>query len=129
HVGRRPASVDSAVAALRPAELLERLAECSDPSLSFRVALSIGHQHAYTAAPFGLLRARRERPRRRAGDERDELAALHSITSSARTSTPCGTVMPSAFAVLRLMTISYLVGACTGSSSGFSPLRMRSTEP
>ena len=32
-----------------------------------------------------------------------------------------------AFAVLRLMTSSYLVGACTGRSAGFSPLRMRST--
>ena len=26
-----------------------------------------------------------------------------------------------------LMAISYLVGACTGRSAGFSPLRMRST--
>jgi hypothetical protein len=33
----------------------------------------------------GLLRARRERPRsRRAAEERDERAPLHSITSSAR---------------------------------------------
>ena len=32
-----------------------------------------------------------------------------------------------AFAVLRLITSSYLVGACTGMSAGFSPLRMRST--
>jgi hypothetical protein len=29
-----------------------------------------------------------------------------------------GTVRPSAFAVLRLMTISYLVGACTGRLAG-----------
>ena len=34
---------------------------------------------------------------------------------------------PSAFAVLRLITSSYLVGACTGRSAGFSPLRIRST--
>src|SRR5262249_59053934 len=33
-----------------------------------------------------LLRARRERPSRRAAEQRDELAALHSITSSARAS-------------------------------------------
>src|SRR5262245_63833661 len=33
-----------------------------------------------------------------------------------------GTSRPSAFAVLRLMTSSYLVGACTGRSAGFSPL-------
>ena len=38
-----------------------------------------------------------------------------------------GTSRPSALAVLRLMTSSNLVGACTGRSAGFSPLRMRST--
>src|SRR3954470_23953941 len=51
----------------------------------------------------------------------------YSITSSARASSVDGTVMPSALAVLRLITNSYLVGACTGRSAGFSPLRMRST--
>jgi hypothetical protein len=36
---------------------------------------------------MGLLRTRRERPRgRRATEQRDELAPLHSITSSARAS-------------------------------------------
>ena len=53
--------------------------------------------------------------------------ALHSITSSARASSVGGTSRPSALAVLRLITSSYLVGACTGRSAGFSPLRMRST--
>jgi hypothetical protein len=51
----------------------------------------------------------------------------YSITSSARASSAGGTVMPSALAVFMLMTSSYLVGACTGRSAGFSPLRMRST--
>src|SRR5215468_9401097 len=51
----------------------------------------------------------------------------HSITSSARASTVGGISRPSALAVLRLITSSYLVGACTGRSAGFSPLRMRST--
>ena len=51
----------------------------------------------------------------------------HSITSSARASTAAGNSNPIAFAVLRLTTSSYLVGACTGMSAGFSPLRMRST--
>jgi hypothetical protein len=50
----------------------------------------------------------------------------HSMTSSARASNDGGTVMPSAFAVFRLITSSYLVGTCTGRSPGFSPLRMRS---
>src|SRR5262245_48760622 len=75
-----------------------------------------------------LLRSRHNGPRRRAADQRDEFAAAdHSITSSARASSVGGRVRPSALAVLRLITSSYLVGACTGRSAGFSPLRMRST--
>jgi hypothetical protein len=51
----------------------------------------------------------------------------YSITSSARASSVGGTVRPSAFAVLRLITRSNLVGCSTGRSAGRSPLRMRST--
>src|SRR5262245_33610850 len=51
------------------------------------------------------------------------------MTSSARASSVGGTSRPSALAVLRLTTNSYLVGACTGRSAGFSPLRMRSIYP
>src|SRR5262249_38401721 len=61
-------------------------------------------------------------------DERDELAPLHrcnhSITSSARASSVGGTSRPSAWAAFRLMTNSYLTGACTGRSAAFSPLRI-----
>ena len=57
---------------------------------------------------------------------RDDLAAVHSITSSARASTCRGISRPSAFAVSRLITSSYFVGACTGRSAGFSPFRTRS---
>src|SRR5262249_46010893 len=75
-----------------------------------------------------LLRARRERPRgRRSADERDELAAPHSITSWAAAMSFSGTLRPSACAVLRLTTNSNLVGCWTGRSPGLSPLRMRST--
>src|SRR3954453_23665896 len=42
----------------------------------------------------------------------------HSITSSARASSVVGMSMPSALAVLRLITSSYLVGACPGRSAG-----------
>ena len=58
-------------------------------------------------------------------EQRDEVAPLHSITSSARASSVGGTSKPSAFVVLRLITSSYLVGVCTGRSAGLSPLRMR----
>ena len=42
----------------------------------------------------------------------------YSITPSARASRDGGTFSPSAFAVLRLVTVSYLVGTCTGRSAG-----------
>jgi hypothetical protein len=44
-----------------------------------------------------LLRARRERPRRRAAEQRYELAPFHSITSSARASSVDGAPRPRAF--------------------------------
>src|SRR5215218_10903437 len=46
----------------------------------------------------------------------------HSITSSASASNLSGTLRPSAFAVLRFMIISNLVGSSTGRSPGCSPL-------
>ena len=49
----------------------------------------------------------------------------HWITSSARSSTDCGIVMPSAFAVFMLITRSNLVGCRTGKSAGLAPLRIR----
>src|SRR5262249_27631250 len=62
-----------------------------------------------------LLRPRRERPRRScAAEQRDEIAPLHSITSSAMASTPGGIVRPSALAVFRLITSSNFVGSITG---------------
>src|SRR5258708_17710839 len=72
-------------------------------------------------------RSRCERPIScRAAEQRYELAAPHhSITSSARPSSGSGTASPSALAVLRLRISSTFVACCTGSSAGFSPLRMR----
>ena len=65
---------------------------------------SSDHRHRW------LLRACRERPRCRAAEQRDELAAVHSITSSARSCIDGGTFKPSVLAVFRLMTNSNLVG-------------------
>src|SRR5262249_16789586 len=85
-------------------------------------------QHADAPHPFGLLRARRERPCAScAAEERDELAALHSITSSATSRRSRGISRSRPLAVLRLMTSSNFVGACTGRSAGLAPRRMRST--
>src|SRR5262249_10515207 len=101
--------------------LAERVHEESNRSGRLRIE----HTHH---GHWRLLRARRERPRRcRAAEERTELAPLHSITSLASARSVGGGVRPRTLAVLRLMTNSYLVGACTGKSPGFSPLKIRST--
>src|SRR5215472_8354719 len=128
--GRRKASVDADIAAFRPSTLFQPLPECREASLGFRIVLGERHEHTDAPRSLALLRARHQRPRhRRAAEKRDELAAPHSITSSARASSVGGISIPRAFAVLRLITSSYLVGACTGRSAGFSPLRMRSMYP
>jgi hypothetical protein len=53
-----------------------------------------------------MLARSRQRPRRHARETHDELSSLYSITSSARRRIVCGTVKPSAFAVLRFTTKS-----------------------
>src|SRR4030095_5835916 len=50
------------------------------------------------------------------------------MTWSARSSSDCGIVRPSASAVLRLMTNSNFVGCSTGRSAGLAPLRILSTK-
>src|SRR4029077_10671650 len=74
----------------------------------------------------GLLRPRRERPRRRrAAHHGDELAPFHSMTSSAILSSDGGTVRPSIRAVWALTTNSNLLDCTTGKSAGLTPLRTR----
>src|SRR5438132_4948633 len=82
--GESPLDMD--VAVLQPAELLESLLKCCDPPVPFRVGLRAMHQDTEAPDSAALLRARRKRPRRRATEKRDELAAFHSITSSASAS-------------------------------------------
>ena len=70
-----PALVDPHVAALGPAQLLQTLHERRQTGLSFQ---TVGRRLMSTpiaAHPGLLLRARRERPCRRAAEQRDELAA------------------------------------------------------
>src|SRR5262249_50445119 len=130
NVSDAPMIVDLNVATDCPSQLFEALLQRYRTGQTLWVTLGKWHQHADTALTLALLRTRRERPRRRrAASERDELAALnartHSITSSARASTVGGISRPSAFAVLRLITNSNLVGSWTGRSPGFSPFSMR----
>src|SRR5262249_38787433 len=116
----RPTILDYDGAALAPAEHAEPLGKGDSP-----LALSRWSRAAQPSdrRPPGLLRARRERPRRRAAEKRDELAPSHSITSSAMASSLSGIWRPSDFAVFALMISSNLVGCRTGRSAGFSPLR------
>src|SRR5262249_36416018 len=69
-----------------------------------------------------LLRVRRERPRRRAAEQRDELAPVrHSITLSARDNSSVGSSRFIALAARRLITNSNLIGCSTGRSAGLLP--------
>jgi hypothetical protein len=56
-----------------------------------------------------------------------DIGSFYSMTSSARASSAGGTVMPSDFAILRLIVNSNLVGCTTGKSAGFAPPRIRPT--
>src|SRR5262249_41499908 len=112
-------SFDREVFAFNPSQLPQALAKTID------VGVRCDGEPA-NARTFGLC-ARRERPRGRAAEQRDELAPSHSITSSARASRVAGTFRPRALAVLRLTMSSSLVDNSTGSSLGLAPLKMRST--
>src|SRR5262249_53098261 len=117
-----PAVFNGHILTLDEAGLLQALAERAQ-ALCVHVGVIDAHKSNYWNC--GLLRPRRERPRGRAAEERDELAPFHSITSSASASNLSGISRPSALAVLRLITSSNFVGSITGRSPGFSPLRMR----
>src|SRR6516164_6797800 len=112
------------VEAVGPAQLLQPLQERSDAGHGFRIVRSCAHEHRDATHSLARLCARRHRPHRRAAEQRDERAALHSITSSARASSVGGTSTPSARAVGRLMTNSNLLDCTTGRSAGLAPLRI-----
>src|SRR6516225_8013477 len=119
-----PTIFDHDVAALHIAALIQSPTKRSNTGVVLRSCTVEESYHRHRR----LLRPRRQRPCRRRAEKGDELAALHhSITSSAIESTSCETSRPSALAVLRLITNSNLVGCNTGSSAGFSPLRIRAT--
>src|SRR5215469_5114078 len=124
-----PALLDVDIVTFDPPEILQAPAECRHAELAFGVILCQPcNQHTDAPHPLRLLRARRERPSGyRAAEQRDELAASHSITSSARSRNDSGIVRPSAFAVVRLMRRSNLVGCSTGMSPGFAPRKILST--
>src|SRR5262249_25169317 len=106
----RPTIFDRDGATFDPAEFSKPLHERGSPWARDR---SGGRAQDSDGRQLWRLRARRERPRRRAAEQPDELAPLHrcnhSITSSALACNVSGTVRPSALAVLRLITSANLV--------------------
>ena len=71
--------LDLDIAVLGPAERLETLAKCNDPSQHFGIILGVWMQECDAPHPLALLRPRRERPRRRATNQRDEVAPCQWI--------------------------------------------------
>src|SRR5215472_17487056 len=129
HIAPGPAGIDLHIAAIGPAQLFQALLERCDAGFCLWIIHGEWYEHAYSPHALGRLRARRDRPRRRAADQRDELAPPdHSITSSARAMSVGGTSRPSALAVVRLMTRSNLVGCSIGRSAGLVPRRILSTK-
>src|SRR2546425_4565699 len=108
-------------------EISQAVPKCSPPG--FVKVGRIRRQEAYPPGLPCLLRLsgkwRRHYSKRESAEE--SASVHHSITWSARSSSDCGIVRPSALAVLRLITSSNFVGCSTGRAAGLAPLRILST--
>src|SRR5262249_2865576 len=105
-----PPVLDAHIAADDPAQFAEPLQERCVAGFVFGIVRYSGHEYPDAPHALRLLRACGERPRcRRAAEQRDELAPVHSITSSALPSSEDGNFKPSAFAALRLRISSNFV--------------------
>src|SRR5262249_18285197 len=119
-IALRPSELDDEIATFDPAEIAKSGAKRRNATC----VTGRGHQtEKADTSDLGRLRPRREWTCRRAAEKRDEVAARDSITSSARASSVGGRSSPSAFAVVRLMVRSNLVGCSTGMSAGLAPRR------
>jgi hypothetical protein len=72
-----PPKVDPHVAAIGPTQPRKRLRERENARLPQGIVFVARLEHADTPYPLALLRARRERPRRRAANTCDEIAPSH----------------------------------------------------
>jgi hypothetical protein len=75
--------LDSDIAVLGPPERLEPLPKRNNAGQRFRIVLDVRMEERDATHARRLLRVHSDRPRRRAAEQRDELASSHSITSSA----------------------------------------------
>src|SRR5262249_43842402 len=87
-----PPVIDHHIAALPPAQLLQAAHECRFMKLCFRIVLTDRLEHADAPHALGLLRPRSKRPHCRAAEQRDELAAFHSISLVNADQSFCGDV-------------------------------------
>ena len=69
--------LDARVAAVGPAELLQRLYERGVAGLAFRIVRGRVHEHADAPHPVGLLRATGERPCCSAAEKANEITSPH----------------------------------------------------
>jgi len=121
NVPSREAVIKLNIPVYGPSEHLQSCVQCLGTGARFSI-IRYAHQHENPPHALRLLRKHSQRPRSRcAPEERDEVAAVHSMTSSARASNCAGTSMPSAFAVFKLMSRLNFVGSTTGKS----PFRTR----
>src|SRR3989442_6999196 len=97
----------------------------SDTCISIRPDLDLLDVSSRDASPLKLGFERG--PIVREETVRHRSVSFHWITWSARSNSDGGMVSSSAFAVLRLINSSNLVGCWTGRSAGFSPLQILST--
>jgi hypothetical protein len=72
-----PTGGDPDVATLGPIQLLQRLQERGDTGLRFRIVRRLAHKHPDAPHAVALLRANRQRPRRRTPEPRNECPAFH----------------------------------------------------
>ena len=75
-VAARDPKYELQIAALAPSEGRKPLRESGEIALRHRVPLRKTHEHPDAPHPLASLRPRRERPRGRAAEQRDEVAAF-----------------------------------------------------
>jgi hypothetical protein len=87
-----PARVNPNVTALCPSQIAQPLCQSGKEPLGQRLGLGKLYQHPDAPHPLALLRACRHRPRRRASEQRDEIATFHClmppVLSTRKDSTP-----------------------------------------
>src|SRR5262245_10607059 len=121
----RPAILDSDVTVLDPAQFAQMRDKGGRPWTEGR---TICAQESYGRQLSRLLRARPDWPCCAAADQWHALAPPHSIPSSANASSRSGTLRPSAFGGLSLITSLDVVDCCSARADALVPLRVVSTE-